>query len=167
MALGRPATFKEEYVEEARKLAALGATDIEIADFFEIDVRTLYRWKHSYPALCQSLNEGKKKADERVINSLFQKAVGYEQDAVKIFMPAGAEKPVYAEYREKIAPDTTAAIFWLKNRRPDEWRDKVQNEHTGADGGAIKTESTTTLSDNDVARQIAFALAKGLQEKKD
>jgi hypothetical protein len=124
--MARPTTYKAEYAAQAQKLAALGATDIEVADFFDIDVRTVYRWKHDHPEFCQALNVGKDKADERVINSLYQKAVGYEQDAVKIFMPASADAPVYADYREKIAPDTTAAIFWLKNRRPAEWRDKQE-----------------------------------------
>jgi hypothetical protein len=129
MPAGRPSSYEPEYAEQAQKLAALGATDIEVADFFDVDVRTVYRWKHDYPEFCQALNVGKDKADERVLNSLYQKAVGYEQDAVKIFMPANAEAPVYADYREKIAPDTTAAIFWLKNRRPAEWRDKQEIEH--------------------------------------
>jgi len=126
MPAGRPSSYEPEFAAQATKLAALGATDIEVADFFEVDVRTIYRWKHDHPAFCQALNVGKEKADERVVNSLYQKAVGYEQDAVKIFMPANAGEPVYAEYREKIAPDTTAAIFWLKNRRPADWRDKTE-----------------------------------------
>jgi hypothetical protein len=128
---GRPTSFKPEFVDQARKLCALGATDIELADFFEVDVRTIYRWKHDHEEFCQALNAGKDKADERVVNSLYQRAVGYEQEAVKIFMPGGAETPVYAPYREKIAPDTTAAIFWLKNRRPADWRDKTEQQHSG------------------------------------
>jgi hypothetical protein len=128
--VGRPSLYADSYAQQAQKLAALGATDIEVADFFEVDVRTIYRWKHDYPEFCQALNAGKEKADERVVNSLYQKAVGYEQDAVKIFMPANADAPVYADYREKIAPDTTAAIFWLKNRRPAEWRDKQELDQT-------------------------------------
>lgn len=121
---GRPTSYRTEFATQAEKLCALGATDQEIADFFKVDARTIYRWKHEYPEFCQSLKVGKTVADERVERSLFQKAIGYEQDEVKIFMPANAEKPVYAPFRAKIAPDTVAAIFWLKNRRPEEWRDK-------------------------------------------
>lgn len=130
MPAGRPTDYREEYAEQVAKLCALGATDQEIADFFEVDVRTVYRWKHSHPEFCQSLNMGKDIADERVVRSLYQRAIGYEQDEVKIFMPAQAEKPVYAPFRAKIAPDSTAAIFWLKNRRKGEWRDKSETEHT-------------------------------------
>lgn len=128
---GRPPTYKPEFAKQGATLARLGATDMELADFFEVEVRTIYRWKHDHPAFCQSLKAGKEEADERVERSLYQKAIGYEQDEVKIFMPAGAEAPVYAPYRAKIAPDTTAAIFWLKNRRSQEWRDKQDVEHTG------------------------------------
>lgn len=135
--MARPTAYKPEYVAQAQKLAALGATDIEIADFFEVDVRTIYRWKHDHDGFCQALNVGKSKADERVVNSLYQKAIGYEQEAVKIFMPAGAENPVYAPYREKIAPDTTAAIFWLKNRQPEQWRDKQDHTLSNPDGTPI------------------------------
>lgn len=132
MPAGRPSSYSDEFAKQAEKLSALGATDMEMADFFEVDVRTIYRWKHDHDEFCQALNAGKSKADERVINSLYQRAVGYEQEAVKIFMPAGADAPVYAPYREKVAPDTTAAIFWLKNRQPEQWRDKQELEHKGA-----------------------------------
>lgn len=129
---GRPTSYKNEFAEQARKLCALGATDIEVADFFGVDVRTVYRWKHEHDEFCQSLKAGKEIADDRVERSLYQRAIGYEQEEVKIFMPANAETPVYAPFRAKIAPDVTAGIFWLKNRRGDEWRDKseVQNNHT-------------------------------------
>ncbi len=134
---GRPTDYRDAYAEGARKLALLGATDAEIADFFDVDVRTIYRWKNAHEAFCQALKAGKEQADERVERALYHKAVGYEQKAVKIFMPANATEPVYAEYVEKLAPDTTAAIFWLKNRRSQEWRDKVDHELSGRDGGPL------------------------------
>lgn len=124
---GRPSAYRKEYAKQAAKLCALGATDQELADFFEVDVRTIYRWKHDHDAFCQSLKSGKEAADERVERSLYQRAIGYEQDDVKIFMPANAPNPIYAPYRAKVAPDVTAAIFWLKNRRSQEWRDKQEH----------------------------------------
>lgn len=123
MTAGRPTLYKPEMAKQAAKLAELGATDQEIADFFEINVATVYRWKHDHEEFCEALKVGKDVADSRVERSLYQKAIGYEQDEVKIFMPANAADPVYAPFRAKIAPDTTAAIFWLKNRRSQEWRD--------------------------------------------
>lgn len=123
--MARPTKYKPEYVGQAAKLCALAATDQELADFFEVTVATLNRWKISYPEFCASIKDAKEHADNRVERSLFQRATGYEQDEVKIFMPAGKDDPVYASYRAKVAPDTTACIFWLKNRRPDLWRDKT------------------------------------------
>lgn len=129
--MARPTEYREAYAEGARKLAKLGATDAEVADFYEVDVRTIYRWKNAHEEFRQALKAGKDEADDRVERALFHRAVGYEQKEVKIFMPAGADEPVYAPYTAKIAPDTTAAIFWLKNRRPEEWRDKSVTEHAG------------------------------------
>lgn len=134
--MARPTEYREEYADGARKLARLGATDAEIADFFEVDVRTIYRWKNAHGEFCQALKAGKDEADTRVERALYHRAVGYEQEAVKIFMPAGADKPVYAPYVERVQPDTTAAIFWLKNRRPEEWRDK--RELVGDGGGPLQ-----------------------------
>lgn len=131
MARGRPTAYSDTYPKQAAKLCRLGATDQEIADFFEVDVRTIYRWKNTHEEFCQSLRTAKDEADARVERSLFQRAVGYEQDEVKIFMPASHNEPVYAPYRAKIQPDTTAAIFWLKNRKPAEWRDKQEHELSG------------------------------------
>ena len=135
---GRPSDYKPEYAKQAEKLAQLGATDQEVASFFDVDVRTVYRWKHDHDDFCHALKVGKEIADDRVERSLYQKAIGYEQQDVKIFMPANAEEPVYAPFVAKISPDTTAAIFWLKNRRSQEWRDKRETELTGSEGGPLQ-----------------------------
>jgi hypothetical protein len=70
-------------------------------------------------------------ADAEVAEKLFKRATGYSHDAVKIFNDQGA--PLQVPYTEHYPPDTTACIFWLKNRRPDLWRDKVEQqlEHSG------------------------------------
>ncbi len=133
---GRPTEFKEVYIEQARKLAMLGATDIEIADFFEVSVRTIHRWKASNEAFCHSLKAGKSEADDRVERSLFARANGYEHDEVDIRVISG--RLVQTPIRKYYAPDTTAAIFWLKNRRPDLWREKVEAVHTGPGGGPLQ-----------------------------
>lgn len=130
---GRPSKYQPAFVRQAEKLAKLGATDQEMADFFEVEVRTFYRWRNEHEDFCQALKQGKEAADTRVERSLYQMATGYEQDEVKIFMPASAPAPVYAPYRAKIAPNVTAAIFWLKNRKPDEWREKREGDNPGDD----------------------------------
>ncbi len=119
---GRPTGYKPEYVEQAEKLCKLGATDMELADFFNVSERTIYRWSSKFPEFCQALKSGKDVADERVERSLYHKAVGYTYETVKIFNSNG--EPLIVPYREHVPPSDTAAIFWLKNRRSDEWRDK-------------------------------------------
>lgn len=126
---GRPSKFKPEFVEQARKLAALGATDRDAADFFAVNEATLHRWKHTHADFCEALKVGKEAADQRVEQSLYRKAVGYTQDDIHFSSYEGVvtETP----YVKHIPPDTTACIFWLKNRRPEEWRDKQVVEHEG------------------------------------
>lgn len=125
---GRPSKKPGLDLKKVRQLAIKGWTDDEMAAFFGIDRATWYRWKAADAKFCDALKEWKAEADARVERSLYEKAVGFSMEATKIFMPAGANEPVYAPYIERIAPDTTAAIFWLKNRKPAEWRDKQEIE---------------------------------------
>lgn len=127
--MARPSKYQPEFVGQAEKLCKLGATDIEVADFLEIDVRTLYRWKGEHEEFCQALKAGKEVSDERVERSLFARATGYEHDEVDIRVVGGAI--VQTPIRRYYPPDTTACIFWLKNRKPGAWRDKTETEHSG------------------------------------
>lgn len=99
---------------------------------------TLNLWKQEHSEFSESLKRGKRDADANVADRLYQRAMGYSHEAVKIFMPAGAGEPVYAKYTEHYAPDTTACIFWLKNRRSDLWRDVQGRELTGKDRGPVQ-----------------------------
>lgn len=136
--MARPEKWKNEFVGIAKKACELGATDRDIAEMLGVSERTISYWRVSRAEFAEALALGKEKADSRVEQSLYRRAVGYTFDAVKIFMPAGAADPVHAPYAEHVAPDTTACIFWLKNRRPAEWRDKREHEHTGPDGGPVQ-----------------------------
>ncbi|MFG1388823.1 hypothetical protein [Xanthobacter versatilis] len=93
-----------------------------MAEFFGVDTRTIYRWKNSYEDFCQAVTCGKEKADERVARSLFNRAVGYSYESEKVFQFQG--EIVRAPVVEHVPPDPSAAMNWLKNRRPDEWRDR-------------------------------------------
>lgn len=132
---GRPSKYKPEFVSQAQKLCMLGATDIEIADFFEVDVRTLYRWKNEHDEFCHALKASKEVADDRIERSLYERAAGYERDEVDIRVVNG--EIVQTPIRKFYPPDTTACIFWLKNRRPADWREKVEQTISGPDGGPI------------------------------
>lgn len=155
---GRPPTYKPEFAEQARKLCTLGATDEEIAKFFEVCVRTVYRWKHDHDAFCQALKAGKAQADDRVERSLYHRALGYQHEDVHVSNYQGeiTVTPLVKYY----PPDTTAGIFWLKNRRPDEWRDKQDHEHTGRDGGPLLEVNDTELAQR-VASLLVAAAAGG------
>lgn len=120
--MARPTSFKPEFAEQARKLASLGATDREAAEFFKVAESTLYLWKHTQPEFSEALKVGKEMADARVEQSLYRKAVGYSFDAVKMHAYEGVVS--ITPYVEHVPPSDTAAIFWLKNRKPDQWRDK-------------------------------------------
>lgn len=137
--MGRPSSYRPEYVEQAKKLCMLGATDIELADFFGVDVRTVYRWKNEHEEFCHALKATKEVADERIERSLYERAAGYERDEVDIRVVG--RQIVQTPIRKFYPPDTTAAIFWLKNRRPADWRDKVEQSLTGADGGPLTIQT--------------------------
>jgi len=132
--IGRPSEYKPEYAEQAGKLCLLGATDSEMADFFGVCVRTIHRWKLDHEDFCHSIKSGKEAADERVERSLYQKATGYdytEEMAIKVKVEQHKEEVEVVQVEKHAPADTTAAIFWLKNRRKDDWRDKHEVEHKG------------------------------------
>ena len=135
MAGGRPTEYDPSYVERAATLALNGATDDELADEFGVSVRTIARWYSKHADFRQAVKYGKERADERVERSLYHRAVGFEMDTVKIGFFEGS--PVYAHHREYYPPDTNAAKLWLVNRKPQEWREKVDIAHTGPNGGPI------------------------------
>lgn len=158
MPAGRPTDYKPEYAKQAEKLCRLAATDIEIADFFGVDVRTIYRWKEAHEEFCQALKTGKEIADERVERSLFARATGYEHDEVDIRVIGG--EIVKTPIRKYYPPDTTAGIFWLKNRRKDQWREIKAVEVTGADGGPVETKQTLDVSNLPTEVLTAIMAAK-------
>lgn len=132
---GRPPKYKASFAEQASKLCSLGATNEDLADFFSVSIRTIIRWTTEHEDFCHAVKEAKEIADQRVERSLYQRAVGYTYDSEKVFN--GKDGIVRTDTREHVPPDVTAQIFWLKNRRRDQWRDKHDHELTGADGSPI------------------------------
>lgn len=122
--IGRPTKYKAEYDELAYNYCLLGATDAQLGEFFDVEEATINNWKKSHPSFFESIKRGKQNADAMVAKSLFHRATGYQHSAVKIFNDQG--EPLVVPYIEKFPPDTTAAIFWLKNRQPAMWRDKQE-----------------------------------------
>lgn len=164
---GRPSSFDISFVRQAEKLCVLGATDAEIADFFGVTVRTIYRWKAAHDEFCQALKAGKELADNRVERSLYQKATGFtyvEQQAFKVKKVEYLNGKRLSETEElKVVdverfspPDTTAMIFWLKNRRPEQWRDKTEH---------VIRHELAQMSDDELTR-VASGSSKGASAPK-
>ena len=103
-----------------------GLTDEQIAHNMGIHVSTLYEWKKKYSELSDALKNGKEVVDILVENALLKRALGYKYDEV-----TKENGQITKVVTKEVVPDTTAQIFWLKNRKPDEWRDKQTTEITG------------------------------------
>jgi hypothetical protein len=121
---GRPSKYRAEYPAQAEKLCALGAIDTDLAAFFAVHVDTIAEWKVAHPEFSDAIKRAKDNWDAKVERSLCQRAMGYSHPAVKILQYEG--NPIEVPYTEHYAPDTAACIFWLKNRQPDRWREKVE-----------------------------------------
>lgn len=113
-----------------------GLTDEQIAENMGISSSTLYEWKKKYSEITESLKRGKEIVDRQVENALLKRALGYKYDEVTKEQSWNEREERYELTVTKIVtkevqPDTTAQIFWLKNRKPLEWRDKQDVEHSG------------------------------------
>ena len=131
---GRPTLFKPEMYDQARDRCMLGATNPELADFLGVDLETIKRWIREDDKFRTAVWEGRDGADARVAKSLYHRATGYSHPDTHTSSYLGdiTETPITKHY----PPDVTAATWWLKNRRPDLWRDR--QELTGADGAPIQ-----------------------------
>ena len=142
---GRKSSFKQEYIQLAENYALLGATDDEMADFFGVSKQTLNKWKKDYPEFLDSLKKGKSVADANVASRLYNRAIGYDAKATKFATNEGKITDK-VEYIEHYPPDTTAAIFWLKNRQPGKWRDKKEVENQVKLGDELESMSDEELT---------------------
>jgi hypothetical protein len=122
--VGRPALYRSRFAEQAEKLCQLGAIDKELADFFNVSMVTIWKWQSRHPEFFAALRRGKATANERVERALYSMATGYSYDSEKLFLHGG--KVIRAPTIEHVPPSDTACIFWLKNRDPKRWRDKVE-----------------------------------------
>lgn len=96
--------YRDEYREQAKNYCLLGATDANLADFFGVTQRTIINWRKNQPGFAEACEQGKARADALVARALYNNAVG---------------------------GDTTACIFWLKNRQKHAWRDRHEIDHSG------------------------------------
>jgi len=155
----------DEGLEIIAGWARRGLTDADISHNIGISVRTLIDWKRKYPAINACLKNSKDLADTIVENALFRKATGYKTKEVSYKADNDGNLVPVSAVEKEVPPDTTAQIFWLKNRRPDLWRDRRKEEESDTQSGgvvvlpevvadAIKTiapppEHTTSCGDDD------------------
>jgi len=126
---GRPSVYRQEYAGMAEAAAAeTGATDAQLACIFNVDERTITNWKNRHKDFGEALRRGKNKADGKVAASLFKKANGYEYEEKRVTTnDKGTEVTVFTRH---LPPDTTAALKWLNNRCPAEWRDHPEPDES-------------------------------------
>lgn len=113
-----------------------GLIDEQIAENMGIVPSTLYRWKNEHEEISEALKKGKEVVDRQVENALLKRALGYSYEEVTKEIcenpeTGNLEMKITKKVKKEVVPDTTAQIFWLKNRRPDKWRDKQSMEHSG------------------------------------
>ena len=128
---GRPSKYDENlHPKLAKAYAMAGLTEAQMAKEMDIAISTLSLWKNDHQSFSDALKQGKEEPDARVEKSLYRQALGYEYDAQKpMVVSDGSQVGSHieiAKYRERVAPSVTAQIFWLKNRRPDRWREKQE-----------------------------------------
>jgi transcriptional regulator with XRE-family HTH domain len=122
---GRPSLKDTIDLDQLTILAEMGLTDAQLAQVFGISEQTLNNYKKD-EKFFESIKKGKEISDNRVVRSLFERATGYEHPEVdiRVLDHEIVQTPLTKHY----PPDPTAMIFWLKNRRPEDWRDKVEIE---------------------------------------
>jgi len=150
---GRPTKYDpDSHPHRVYRLGLLGLTDAELGLAFGVSHQTLANWYEAYPEFLDARARAREEADGHIAQSLYHRAKGYEHEAVKIFMPPGADEPVYAKYIERFPPDTAAASLWLRNRHPDKWKDRTEQVVAG-DLNLHRVFSDTPLTEEDWAKQ--------------
>ena len=129
-ALDPRSQYKARYVAMAKLACEKGFTDYQLRSLFGISAETMDRWRLLYPAFDAAIKTGRGPADERVVRSAHEKAVGYYADAEKVFIDRDGNV-VRVSIKEYVPPSDKAQEFWLTNRLPDEWKSRQEVKHSG------------------------------------
>lgn len=146
-------SYQPGHVKVAAAMCKLGATTAELANEFGCAISTVELWMVRHPEFAAAVKTAKAVADARVERSLYLRACGYEADEVDIRVVG--TKLVKTPIRKRYAPDVVACIFWLKNRRPDLWREKRE------DAGSLTPEEAAREAQEAVQRARATSGATG------
>lgn len=131
---GRPSKYDPKMLLAIEYMARNGLTDAQMSEKLGVSEVTFNAWKKTYPEFLNALKIGKADADDQVEASLFRMATGYEHEVEKPMIVSTGDYVTEVEivkYTERLAPNPTSMIFWLKNRRPEKWREKQEIEMTG------------------------------------
>lgn len=154
--LPKQSTYRPEFAEEARKRALMRASDEDLAQHFDIPLATFNEWRATIPEFAEAVRYGRKMGDADVVDGLNQAAAGFSCEVVKIFRPfAASEEPIRAGYMQHRPPHTPAGIFWLINRLPNDWQQKVVIE------AKPSAENVRKLTRPELNRHIAALLPAG------
>lgn len=124
---GRPTDYKPEYADQAKILCdRMAATDDDLAAFFGVTTRSISNWKVKHQEFFLAIAESKGPANERVKQSLYKLATGYHYMEIEHKVVGGKLRAI--EVERYVPPNAVAQTFWLKNREPDQWRDKQELE---------------------------------------
>lgn len=157
---GRPTKYSPAHPKNVYHLALLGATDKDIAFGLGVSESTINNWKLQHPDFELQLSRGKMEADAKVAHALYRRALGYSHRAVKIFCNSKTSEITQVPYIERYPPDPTSIIFWLKNRRPDLFRDRFHLKHTGDPNEPIAINNIGNLSDQELIARAEESLGK-------
>jgi hypothetical protein len=124
---GMKSRYKPGYARVARKAFEQGCTLLQVADMLGCSEPTMYAWRLKYPQFARAFVLGKDAAAERVERSLYERAIGYSFNAEKAVITRNGQEML--RWREHIPPDTAAALAYLRNMRPDRWRDRSSVDH--------------------------------------
>ncbi|MFZ3017134.1 MAG: hypothetical protein WA056_01605 [Gallionella sp.] len=167
---GRPTAFRSEHSAQARKLCLLGATDADLADFFGVGEATINRWKLAHPEFRESIKSGKMDADANVAESLYRAAIGGGTLTDTKEQADADGKVTRTKEVRQVQASVTAMIFWLKNRQPDKWRDRIEHQAdvtlTSPDGEALLRLYDDRMQQAR-ARQDAVKRERGLVDDAD
>lgn len=163
--LARSPNYEPNYHNTlAKYMARCGLTDEEMAKELGVGIRTFYRWKKTYPEFCQALKENKGFVDALVEDSLLKKAIGYEIEEVEVTASKDGKNSRIKKTKKWIH-DTTAAIFWLKNRQPDRWRDTQNISHEGEITSTKKID-LSYMSDEELKDELQKYAASPIADDK-
>ena len=120
---GRATLYRRDLCDLARNYCLLGATNADLAGFFDVSTRTIDNWIAVHPEFAETVRDARAVADAKVARCLYERAVGYEHTVERTVWHLGRERPVSEKVR--LPPDTRACMFWLRNRQPQYWSQRA------------------------------------------